>query len=270
MNLTLIPSPYALHHYRQGPGLAPETYLAHGLRQSLEADGHTVSVAERGPVAADGPVLDTIGQHLNELAGLVARAAERGSLPVILGGDCLAAIGVVAGLRRSRPAELGIAWFDAHGDFNTPETTLSGYLGGMPLACVCGRGLEALRAATGLDKPVDETRVVMAGIRDLDGPEKALLDTTRVRIFSAAAIGDFQPPAGPTYLHFDIDALDPSLAPGVNYLTPRGLLLAPAIDAARKVRANLAAFSLTASDPTVDQTGRTIESGLALVTGILK
>src|SRR6185503_7860496 len=98
------------------------------------------------------------------LAGAVADAHRAGSLPVILGGDCLVAIGAAAGLRRALGSDFGVAWFDAHGDFNTPETTLSGYLGGMPLACACGRGLSILRQAAGLDRPVEEANVVMVGI----------------------------------------------------------------------------------------------------------
>lgn len=270
MNLTLIPSPYGLDQLRQGMGLAPEVLLAHGLREGLEADGHAVALVERQVKLDGSTVLDRIGQHLAELAEKVAEAARRGSLPVILGGDCLVAIGAAAGLRRALTEDFGIAWFDAHGDFNTPDTTLSGYLGGMPLACACGRGLESLRTAAGLEWPVAEANVSMVGVRDLDPPEKALIDSTPIRLYPPEAAAQFQPAALPTYLHFDIDALDPSLAPGVNYPVPHGLILEAAVDAARRARPYLAALSLTAVDPTHDRGDRTIHSTISLVRGILR
>lgn len=270
MNLTLIPSPFALDQFRQSIGLTPETLLAAGLKATLESDGHTVTVSERTTQLGPGTVLERIGQHLAQLADRVAAAHQNQSLPVILGGDCLVSIGVVAGLRRALNSDFGITWFDAHGDFNTPETTLSGYLGGMPLACACGRGLETLRAAVQLDQPMNESNIVMVGIRALDPPEKALIDSTPIRIYSPADSPQYIADVRPTYLHFDIDAMDPSLAPGVNYLAPNGLSLAAALQAARQVTPHLAAFSLTAVDPTRDREGRTVQTTLELIRGILK
>jgi len=267
MNLTLIPSPFALDQYRQNAGLAPETLLDQGLQEGLERDGHSVTVMDRSVELGLGSVVNRIGQHLVVLAECVAAARQNQSLPVILGGDCMAAVGVVAGLSRSLVSDFGIAWFDAHGDFNTPETTLSGYLGGMPLACVCGRGLAELREATRLTKPVMESNVTMVGIRDLDGPEKGLIDSTPIRVYSPATTPHFTAAASPTYLHFDMDCLDPSLAPGVNYLVPNGFGLEEALSAARKVRPHLAAFSLTAFDPTRDRNARTVTTALEVLRG---
>jgi arginase len=269
MNLTLIPSPFSLEQHRS-MGLAPETLLANGLNEALEHDGHTVTVVSHDLELGEGTVLERIGRNCDILAGHVAAAKQANSLPVILGGDCLVSIGAVAGLRRARTEEFGIAWFDAHGDFNTPETTMSGYLGGMALACCCGRGLELLRERSGLEKTVDEAKVVMLGVRDLDGPEKALLDTTPVRIFDVQATPEFVADERPTYLHFDIDSMDPSLAPGVSFLTPNGLSLESALAAARKVTPHLAAFSLTAVDPERDRDGRTVKMAIEVVQGVLK
>jgi len=270
MNLTLIPSPFSLDNHRVGMGRAPEALLAAGLVAALESDGHTVSVAEGDLDLGSGDRLARIGRNDAILAGAVAQAHRAGNLPLILGGDCLVSIGVVAGLRRALAEDFGILWFDAHGDFNTPDTTLSGYLGGMPLACCCGRGLEQLREAAGLAQPVNEAHVVMLGVRDLDPPEKALLDTTPVRVFAPAQVPGFTGDARPTYLHFDIDALDPAHAPGVNYPAPHGLDPATAIAAARKARPHLAAFSLTAVDPERDQDERTVKVGVEVIRGVLR
>jgi arginase len=274
MRLTLIPSPFYLDQHRKSMGRAPETLLAAGLVGLLENDGHSVVVAERDVNLGEGDRLTLMGRNLAILAEMVANAQQAGRLPVILGGDCTLAIGVVAGLRRVLTEDFGIAWFDAHGDFNTPDTTLSSFLGGMPLACCCGRGLETLRAAAGLTQPVNEAYVSLLGVRDLDPPEKALLDTTPVRRYSPEELANFRAEARPTYLHFDIDVLDPAYAPGVNYLTPNGLTPEAALAAARPIRPHLAALSLTAVDPEIDaakaaEQGQTVQTALALLRAML-
>jgi arginase len=270
MNLTLLPSPFSLDQYRQGMGRAPEALLAAGLVAALESDGHTVRVAERSTELGDGDRLTRLGRNLGLLAEAVAEARHAGTLPVILGGDCLVSIGAVAGLRHSLAEDFGIVWFDAHGDFNTPETTISGYLGGMPLACCCGRGLEELRAAAHLAQPVSDANVALLGVRDLDPAERALLDSTPVRRFEPAHVAGFAPPVLPTYLHFDIDTFDTRFAPGVNYPAPHGLTPQAALEAARKVRPHLAALSLTAVDPELDPNGQTVRMGVELLRGILR
>lgn len=270
MNLTLIPSPFYLDQPRKGMGRAPEALLNTGLVGVLENDGHSVAVVERNMNLGEGDRLTLMGRHLATLANAVAQAKQAGRLPVILGGDCTVAIGVVAGLRRALHENLGIAWFDAHGDFNTPDTTISGFLGGMPLACCCGRGLETLREATGLTQPVNEAHVSILGVRDLDPAEKALLDTTPVRRYAPNELANFQADARPTYLHFDIDVLDPQYAPGVNYLTPNGLTPEAVLTAAKQIHPYLAALSFTAVDPEIDSTGLTVRTAMALLPALLK
>lgn len=270
MHLTLIPSPFYLDQPRKGMGRAPEALLAAGLVGALERDGHSVAIAERNTNLGEGDRLTLMGRHLATLADAVAEARQAGRLPVILGGDCTLSIGMVAGLRRALAEDFGIAWFDAHGDFNTPDTTISGFLGGMPLACCCGRGLETLREATGLAHPVKEAHVSILGVRDLDPAEKDLLDTTPVRRYAPDELENFRAEVRPTYLHFDIDVLDPQYAPGVNYLTPNGLTPEAALMAAKQIRPHLAALSLTAIDPEIDPTGLTVQTALSLLPALLR
>ncbi|MGQ0603245.1 MAG: arginase family protein [Anaerolineales bacterium] len=270
MNLTLIPSPFSLDQHFKGMGRASEALLSAGLVAALESDSHTVAVAYRSIELGEGDRLARIGRNGALLAEAVADAVRAGTMPVILGGDCLVSIGAVAGLRRSLTEDFGIAWFDAHGDFNTPETTISGYLGGMPLACVCGRGLDELRAAANLTQPVNEANVALLGVRDLDPAEKDLLDSTSVRRFDPTRLSHYTSHALPTYLHFDIDVLDPAYAPGVNYPAPNGLTPEAAIESARKVQPHLAALSLTAVDPERDPTGQTVQMSIELLRGILR
>lgn len=119
------------------------------------------------------------------LADAVRRARAGGALPFIVGGDCLISLGAVGGLDGAAP---GVVWIDAHGDFNTPETTPSGYLGGMPLAALAGRCLPALATAAGLQTPIPEECIVLLGARDLDPPEQAALAASQVTVLTSEQV----------------------------------------------------------------------------------
>lgn len=180
-----------------------------------------VAVAER-VAGAELPVGEQSGRVAilqERLAAAVARAAT----PVVVAaGDCPSGVGALAGLQRAG-TDAAVVWFDAHGDFNTEETTETGYLGGFPLAEISGRGERAVAAAVGLDPLADE-RILLLGSRDLDPGEARLLEGSGVRRAAVEdlAAGRVEPPPGPFYLHLDIDVADPSYAPGLNYPVPGG------------------------------------------------
>jgi arginase len=150
----------------------------------------------------------------------VARAVSRDAAPVVISGDCTTSIATVAGLAQTGESP-GIVWLDAHGDFNTEETTESGYLGGMPLAKICGLGNLEVAERLGL-APVDPKSVLLVGARDLDPEEDELLASEGVRRASVEGlrIGDL--PAGPLYLHVDVDVADPADLPGLIFPVPGG------------------------------------------------
>ena len=149
----------------------------------------------------------------------VADAVERAARPLLLSGDCSTALGAVAGLQR-RHRDLAVVWLDAHGDFNTPATTISGYLAGMPLAMLTGRAPELFCDALRL-RPVADTRVVLADARDLDPAERDALTTSQVRRVPAdpAAITSALDGIGrtPVYLHLDVDVIDSAQLPGLRF-----------------------------------------------------
>jgi arginase len=167
------------------------------------------------PALPAGPVPGRMTLLHQAVAGAVARAAR----PLLLSGDCPAARGAVAGLQR-RHRDLAVVWLDAHGDFNTPATTISGYLGGMALAMLTGRTPELFGDALGL-RPVADTDVVLAGARDLDPAERDALTASRVRRVPAdpAAITSALDGPGrtPVYLHLDIDVIDSAQLPGLRF-----------------------------------------------------
>ena len=150
---------------------------------------------------------------------VVADAVARAGRPLLLGADCPTARGAVAGLQR-RHQELAVVWLDAHGDFNTPAITISGYLGGMALAMLTGRTPGLFADALGL-RPVADTNVVLAGARDLDPAERDALTASRVARVPAdpAAIAAAAGELGrtPVYLHLDVDVIDSGELPGLRW-----------------------------------------------------
>jgi len=158
-----------------------------------------------------------------ELSDLVA--AGRHSL--IYTGDCMAPLGVLAGLHR-RGISPVIVWLDAHGDFNTWETTPSGYIGGMPLAMIAGRGNASIVDGLGLPA-VDPTRVFLTDARDVDPEEGRALDGSGVRVGTVEETSQriaTDPSDSPIYVHLDVDVVDPGEIPALRFPAARGPSLA--------------------------------------------
>ena len=153
-------------------------------------------------------------------ATLLANTGGHGGRPVVLAGDCAISLGIVAGLQRAG-TEPGVVWFDAHGDVQTPETTASGYLPGMPLRLLTGYRPELIAARLGL-RPVPEQRIVLAGARDLDPPEATYLAGAAIRRREVAGLTAADLPAGQLYVHVDLDVIDAAALPGLRFPVPGG------------------------------------------------
>lgn len=184
------------------------------------------------PVLADHVVQaplrgDTPWQRLAGLYDVVADAVAGLDRPTVLSGDCPAALGVVAGLQR-RGIDPAVVWFDAHGDIHTPESSISGFLGGMPLRMLLGDGDPTVAERIGL-RPVPPEQVVLVDGRDLDPPEVEFLATSPVRQVPTESV---PAPPGPIYLHIDLDVVDSAELPGLRYPAPGGPDLAAVRDAA--------------------------------------
>ncbi len=171
---------------------------------------------------------------LLEAGGQVDDALEAGRVPILLAGECSIAVSTLPLVVRRRPAAR-VLWLDAHGDFNTPETSASGYLGGMCLAGACGLW------DTGFGAGLEPARVIMHGVRDLDGPERVALDRAGVhRVSDPLALEGLE-----LFVHLDLDVLDPEAFPASfpapGGLTPPGLreFLAGAAAAGRLVGAEI-------------------------------
>jgi arginase len=192
------------------------------------AEKHSGSV----PVARDSGILAEIGADYLDiapefqegehpvtavnraLAAVVKQTQANGQVPLIFAGDCCYCLGMMKGLEDSQP---DVLWYDAHGDFNTPETTPSGFLGGMPLAAMVGRGNQELM--TGIDlNPVAESKVFLLDGRDLDPLEAvAVRESDLTHLTQLDAVKDVDWNKRPVYVHFDGDVLRLEDHPAVSY-----------------------------------------------------
>jgi arginase len=201
-----------------------------------ELDGAAVltpSVSEADPAAA----------VCLAVADAVAGAAAD-ETPLLVLGDCLTALGVLAGLQRGG-CHARLVWVDAHGDFNTPQTSESGYVGGMPLAMSVGRGDLALPSLLGLE-PLAEADVALVGARDLDAAESVALCSSAVTLAALADLRRVIRGPRPVYLHVDVDVVDPAEVPAFQFAAPGGPSPGALVDILAEAAqgANLAAVSI--------------------------
>lgn len=253
-------------------GAGPEHLLRAGLPARLILAGHPAHVRLlEAPADSWRAEIRTAFDLARAVASAVRDTLAKGAFPLVLSGNCgPAALGCVAGL--GQPA--AIFWFDAHGDFNTPETTVGGFLDGMALATVTGRCWTQLSAAIPHFRPVPDESVALIGMRDLDPLEAAALAASDVRQVRGSnltrelplALELIAPKGSGAYLHVDLDVLDPSEGRANHYAAPGGLKRA---DVAWAIGAIAAALplrvaSVTALDPSSDRTGRACEAALEL------
>jgi arginase len=205
-----------------------------------------------------------------ELAKQVSKAVTDGFIPVSIAGDCCTTIGVMAGLQRADIDPLFI-WFDAHGDFNTWETTPSGFLGGMPLAMIAGLGEQRMPNAVGL-QPIEHEEIILTDGRDLDPGEKELVSGSGIlHIHNPMDLLEYDFPDRPIYVHFDTDIINPLDAPAMNYLAEGG----PRAKELGKVFRHIAqtgqlkAISVSTWNPELDEDGRTKETILNIVAELI-
>jgi len=205
------------------------------------------------------------------LQGQVRRVVAAGGFPLVLAGNCHSALGTVAGLG----GRVGVVWFDAHADFNTPETTSSGFFDGMALALLTGSGWETLRATIPGHEPVPEEHVVLAGARDLEPGEQERLTSGAVLRAQASDLAEqldtLRERVANVYLHIDADVLDPSVGRANRYACDRGFTLEELerlLDLVQS-RFTVRAAAITAYDPAEDPERRIPPAVRAIVARLL-
>lgn len=278
--MEIIVSPYDVERRDTPMARGPHGLLEHGLPGRLREAGWEIHLTEvQAP--DESPKLEAVTGIGRQIARAVELAITRGRFPLILSGGCLAGLGVVAGLQRLGPPggdnvrdRIAVVWIDAHGDFNTPETSASGYWDGMALAAVCGESLPELREGIGTHPLGVERAVHLAG-RAFDPleignverlgltaipPDHVAAPATRESLRSRAA-------GRALYLHVDVDGLDPRDAPAVGFPVPDGARLADLL-LCRDALPAPAAMTLSAlgfDRAGAGEAGRTVEACARLI-----
>ncbi|GIU93622.1 MAG: arginase [Gaiellaceae bacterium] len=241
--VAIIGAALDLGQERRGVDMGPSAMRYAGLEERLVRLGYAVrdlgnvSAAVQEAVTLEDPrarFLPEILETCARLAGLVFETAERGAIPLVLGGDHSIALGTLGGLARAHGPG-GLIWIDAHADVNTPETSPSGNVHGMVLAAVLGLAGAAFESDAWPLPAVDPTRVALIGVREVDEREPALLREAGVRVYTMSEIDrigieramreslDRVAGSGFVHLSLDVDALDPEVAPGVGTPVRGGL-----------------------------------------------
>jgi arginase len=259
----LIVVPYVLGREGTGMGAGPLALVEAGAAERAGAQR-----VER--VALSEPFSNEIGAcfDLNrQLAVAVAGARERGSLPVVLTGNCHSQQAVVAGVGADH--DLGLIWFDCHADFHTPETTTSGFFDGCGLAMTVGHCWRALCATVPGFTPLAEEQVLLAGARDFDAGEHERLVGSDVIVVGPHQILGIEERLGDVdriSLHVDLDVLDPSQGRANRYATAPGVTKDELLATLRIIVEDkpLAALTLSAYDPSYDD-GRVADVALEIL-----
>ena len=285
-DIAIIGTPVDLGAGRRGVDMGPSAIRYAGLKERLEALGHrvrdlgniSVPLAEQIAPPAAGERLRYLGALVEvnrALAHQVAAVVAEGSFPLVLGGDHSLAIGSVGGLARGR--RIGMIWVDAHADFNTAETTPSGNIHGMSVAALTGRGHPALVGLHGAAPVLRDSDVALVGIRDVDGLERLALRDSDIHVFTMHdvdrrglatvmedAIRRVTAETEGFHVSFDMDALDPSEAPGVGTPVLGGVFYREAHLAMELVSESgkLIGLDLVEVNPILDERNATAELGV--------
>ena len=260
--ITLVALPYDSGQFDQRMGRGPLHLLQSGLAESLRArqpDVEVVTIRLSESFYSDAGALVELQQRTVKV---IRESLARNRRILVLSGNCgpaaLSAAGAMA------PRKTGVIWFDAHADFNTPETSASGFLDGMSLAILTGRCWPAMAARFVSFKPVPEANVILVGARDLDPPEAGMLKESAITHIAPARMDLLQPAVAALaervehlYVHLDVDVLDESEGRANSY-SCRGGLNADDLCAALELvqsHGRIGAASITAYDPETDGSG---------------
>ena len=296
LKIRILGVPLDLGQERRGVDMGPSAVRAAGLNSALKSLGHQVEDA--GDIHVKIPEMQHFGdrraKYLNEIAETSQEVAHRvyqtlegGQFPLSLGGDHSVAIGTQAGAAkfyRDRGQALGCIWLDAHADMNTPETSPSGNVHGMPFAATLGVGPDALSKIFGFSPKIKPDKCVLIGARDLDSRERRLVKESGVNVFTMRAIDEqgmravmekairlaTADTAG-FVVSFDMDAVDPDEAPGVGTPVRGGITFREAHLAMEMVSDSkkMVEMELVEINPIIDILNKTAILGVGLVSSAL-
>jgi arginase len=239
----VLGAPIDLGADRRGVDMGPSAIRYAGLVPGIESIGHELVDLGNLPILLAGDetagsesakYLPQIVESARSIAADVAGVVTRGHFPLVLGGDHSVGLGSVSGSSRGR--EIGLIWMDAHGDFNTPETTPSGNVHGMVLAALAGYGEPSMVDINAMSPVAAPRHIALLGVRELDPGERGLLKTAGIAVYTMSqidhrgiaavmtdAVAIASTAAAGFHLSLDLDVVDPIAAPGVGTPVPGGL-----------------------------------------------
>lgn len=287
--IRVIGVPMDLGQSRRGVDMGPSAVRYAGLEGHLERLGY--EVRDHGNLAVPNPEEDVAETGAKRLAAVTqvcqtiyevgCRCSAAGEFAIFLGGDHSMSIGTVAAAAREGP--VGLIWIDAHGDFNTPATSPSGNIHGMPVAALVGDGPPELVDVGFPGAKLNPGHIVQIGIRDLDPPERRRLSASGIHVFTMRALDELGMAAVARqaldrlrhlprlHVSLDMDSLSPSAAPGVGTAVPGGLtyreahLLMEILGDSGRVRS----LDIVEINPILDERNRTAELAVGLAASLL-
>jgi arginase len=292
MKVRIIGVPMDLGQSRRGVDMGPSALRVAGLQARLKQLGHHVEDIGNIPVKQpeEMPVgekrakyLAEIAETCGDLAAIVQKSLEENFVPLVLGGDHSIAAGAVSGVSahfRKQKKQIGYIWLDAHGDMNTPESSPSGNIHGMPLATVMGYGAPELVDLLGFKPKVEPQNIVLVGVRDLDVQERRLVKKSGVRVFTmrdidergmrevmADALKYATDDTDGISVSLDMDFVDPSDAPGVGTPVRGGVTYREAHLAMEMIADSdaMASMEVVEINPVIDEHNRTALLGVELI-----
>ncbi len=288
MRVDLITVPYRYDEPGEGLGAGPGALLAAGLPDKLRGAGIELTGPHEAyldpAMCEEGRTALNVGRLGADTARLVATARRNGDAALVLTGDDTAAIGVVSGLQQAdgAGASIGVVGIDAHGDFNTPDTSFRGILAGMPVSFLAGLAGPLWREAAGLAAPVPTDRIILAGVRELDEKEAELIRSTDARVVQARelrdgirlaeVVGALARRCALIYLHVDLDVLDPRFVPSASTPSANGLTIEELVAAIATVlgTGKVAAVAISSLNPGAGARGqRSVISAMKTIDALL-
>jgi arginase len=290
--IRIIGVPMDLGASRRGVDMGPSALRVAGLQARLKQLGRQVedigNISVRQPEEQhygekNAKYLDEIAETCKGLAETVRKALEAELLPLVLGGDHSIAVGTMAGVAgffHKQSKRVGMIWLDAHGDMNTPESSPSGNVHGMPLASIMGYGPPELTELAGVKPMVEPRNVVLVGVRDLDSRERRLMKESGVHVFTmrdidergmrevmAEALKFAGDDTAGVAVSLDMDFVDPSDAPGVGTPVRGGVTYREAHLAMEMIAdsRSMVSFELVEINPVIDLHNTTATLGVELV-----
>ncbi len=287
-DIRIIGVPMDLGQSRRGVDMGPSALRYAGLQGRLESLGYTVYDEGNIPVPNPEEAVAGLGRRRRAVAAVCQQIyekgrhfAEKGDFTLFMGGDHSISIGSVTAV--SRPGPIGVIWIDAHADFNTPDTSPTGNIHGMPLAALVGRGAPEL-TGIGYEGPkLHEVHVVQIGIRSLDPGERTALKRSGIHVYTMRHVDELGMAAVARqaidrlrhlphiHVSLDMDSLDPDEAPGVGTAEPGGLsyreahLLMEILSDSGRIRS----MDIVEINPILDTMNRTAELAVGLTSSLL-